>query len=148
VLAWGGNPATFEWFERPRPERLDAALELLRRLGATDTDVRLTPTGHNLRKLSLHPRLGRLLLAASGAPVAARACAFLSEPHVHARPADVGDRRRRHDRAATTTCDLLAAVEVESALPPHVRRVSAALLDRAREVLGRTAIDRIDDESF
>jgi ATP-dependent helicase HrpB len=148
VLAWGGNPATFEWFERPRPERLDAALELLRRLGATDTDGRLTPTGHSLRQLSLHPRLGRLLLAASGAPVAARACAFLSEPHVHPRPADVGDRRRRHDRAATTTCDLLAAVEVESALPPHVRRASAALLDRARDVLGRAAVDRIDDESF
>jgi ATP-dependent helicase HrpB len=145
VLAWGGHPATFEWFERPRAERLDAALELLQRLGATDAEDKLTPTGHNLRKLSLHPRLGRLLLAASGAPVAARACAFLSEPHV--RSADTGDRRR-HNRAATTTCDLLAAVEVESALPPHVRRVSGALLDRAREVLGRAAVDRLDDESF
>ena len=24
VIAWGGDPRTFEWFERPREEALDA----------------------------------------------------------------------------------------------------------------------------
>ena len=34
ILAWGGDPATFEWFDAPSPERVDAALALLERLGA------------------------------------------------------------------------------------------------------------------
>ena len=33
VLAWGGDPRTLEWFERPRDEALDAAMTLLERLG-------------------------------------------------------------------------------------------------------------------
>ena len=33
VIAWGGDPRTFEWFERPREDALDAALTLLARLG-------------------------------------------------------------------------------------------------------------------
>ena len=33
VIAWGGDPRTFEWFERPGEDALDAALVLLARLG-------------------------------------------------------------------------------------------------------------------
>ena len=33
VIAWGGDPRTLEWFERPREEALEAALTLLARLG-------------------------------------------------------------------------------------------------------------------
>ena len=29
VIAWGGDPRTLEWFERPREEAIDAALALL-----------------------------------------------------------------------------------------------------------------------
>ena len=43
VIAWGGDPRTFDWFERPRVETLEVALSLLARLGAIDAG-RLT--GH------------------------------------------------------------------------------------------------------
>ena len=33
VIAWGGDPRTLEWFERPRADAVDAALALLARLG-------------------------------------------------------------------------------------------------------------------
>src|SRR5438105_4059401 len=32
LIAWGGDPHSFDWFEAPPPERLDAAIELLRLL--------------------------------------------------------------------------------------------------------------------
>ena len=35
----GRRPATFDWFDPPAPERVDAAIELLERLGAIDATV-------------------------------------------------------------------------------------------------------------
>ncbi len=72
IIAWGGDPRTFEWFERPPEPRIDAAIELLRRLGATDTR-----TAAKLRAIPLHPRLARVLL--DGGVDAVRVCALLSE---------------------------------------------------------------------
>jgi ATP-dependent helicase HrpB len=68
----------------------------------------------------LHPRLGRLLLAADATAQAANACALLSERHFLP-PA-----------RASTDCDLWAASEDERQLPPHVRRVAREVLERAR----------------
>jgi hypothetical protein len=34
IVAWGGDARTFEWYERPPDNRIDAAIDLLRRLGA------------------------------------------------------------------------------------------------------------------
>ena len=79
VLAAGNQPHTFEWFDAPDRDRVDAALTLLRRLGALD-GVTVTPLGHQLRRLPLHPRLGRVLLEGGGSFEAAAACALLSEP--------------------------------------------------------------------
>lgn len=72
ILAWGGNPRTFEWFERPPEHRIEAALELLRRLGAT-----AARSAASLRRIPLHPRLARVLL--DGGENAVRVCALLSE---------------------------------------------------------------------
>jgi ATP-dependent helicase HrpB len=66
VIAWGGDPRTFEWFDPPPGERIDAALGLLERLGAV-SGRKLTPLGERLRAFPLHPRLARALLAAHGA---------------------------------------------------------------------------------
>jgi ATP-dependent helicase HrpB len=77
VIAWGGDPQSFDWFERPPQPRIDAALELLRRLGAIEAN-RLTPAGDLIRRFPLHPRLARVLVAAHGADAAARVCALLS----------------------------------------------------------------------
>jgi ATP-dependent helicase HrpB len=107
IVAWGGDPRTFEWFERPPEHRIEAALDLLERLGATEggrasrsrpPDVscgggapgrmpaarerdarppRITALGKEMRRLPLHPRLARVLLDAGEAAV--RVSALLSE---------------------------------------------------------------------
>jgi len=82
IFAWGGDPRTFAWYERPPEQRLDAAVELLRRLGAIEpvpdaTRFRMTADGDRLRHMPLHPRLARVLL--DGGEAAVRVCALLSE---------------------------------------------------------------------
>jgi ATP-dependent helicase HrpB len=65
--AWGQRePRKFGWFEAPPAEMLDAAEELLAMLGAL-LDGRITPLGKELLALPVHPRIGRLLLAAAEA---------------------------------------------------------------------------------
>jgi ATP-dependent helicase HrpB len=131
VLAWGGDPGSLDWLEAPPAEQLDAARDLLERLGAT-AGGRLTSLGESLRRIPLHPRLARLLVAAGGAREAALACALLS------------DRVSIPARADTTASDLLSAVD-------RAERLSPALLQIARELerLGREATDsprrHIDD---
>jgi ATP-dependent RNA helicase HrpB len=117
ILAWGGDPKTFDWFEEPSPDRVAAAFELLGRLGATSAG-RLTDAGRQMQRLPLHPRLSAILLAAAGAREAAVACALLSERHYQSVPS--GQR-------PTTSSDLLSAVERERDLPDHVLRAARAL---------------------
>jgi ATP-dependent helicase HrpB len=119
VIAWGGDARTLDWFEAPPAHAIDAAHDLLARLGAIDAG-RLTPLGARLQRLPIHPRLGRLMLEAGAGGMAARACAILSERHFA--PA----------RHGTTDCDLLAAAE-RGDLPPHILRVAADLRRQAAE---------------
>ena len=76
IVAWGGDPLTFEWFERPPEHRLQSAMQLLTRLGAI-AGRRITPLGEKLRRFPLHPRLARVLV--DGGDDAVRVCALLSE---------------------------------------------------------------------
>lgn len=68
ILAWGGDPRTFEWFERPPEHRIEAAMELLRRIRAVED---------HLGRYPMHPRLARVLHDAGENGV--RVCALLSE---------------------------------------------------------------------
>ena len=77
VIAWGGDPLIFPWFEPPPSDRVDAALRLLAQLGAIE-GRQLTELGLQLRSLPLHPRLARIVIAANGAPEAIEICAALS----------------------------------------------------------------------
>jgi len=101
VIAWGDDPRKFVWFEAPPPERLEAALALLGQLGAIDRG-KLTTLGESMRRMPLHPRLARLLLAAKGSDDAVAVCAVLSE-----------DTRRmeRGRELATTRCDALSVAD-------------------------------------
>jgi ATP-dependent helicase HrpB len=78
LIAWGGDPRTFDWFEAPPPDRLDAAIDLLTQLGAID-NMKLTKLGEEIRRYPLHPRLARLILAANGDERAIAIAAALSE---------------------------------------------------------------------
>jgi ATP-dependent helicase HrpB len=68
IMAWGGDPRTFEWFEPPPEERIAAAVALLAQLG----DLQ------ELRRFPLHPRLARVLLDARGASEAIEICVKLT----------------------------------------------------------------------
>jgi ATP-dependent helicase HrpB len=120
VLAWNANPLTFEWFERPATERLVAALEMLQALGAIHAG-RVTAIAGRMQRLPLHPRLARMLIEANGAGPVALACALLSE------------RRALPPHPATTTSDLLSAIDDERSLPPHVRDVASRLAKDTKE---------------
>jgi len=68
IIAWGGDPKSFEWFEPPPAERIDAAVGLLAQLGNPKA----------LRRFPLHPRLARILIDAHGAAEAVEICAELA----------------------------------------------------------------------
>ena len=135
VLAWGGDPKQLEWFEPPRTEAIEAALRLLERLGA-QRDGRLTELGHQIRRFPLHPRLACMLVASGGAREVARACALLSERHFLA------------PRHASTTSDLLSAIDDWSRMPAHVQRVAREVEDLAASALGSRAQERLTEEAF
>ena len=111
VIASGSDPRRLEWFDPPRPESLDAAFGLLERLGAVRSG-RLTDLGRDIARLPIHPRLARMLIAAEGSRTMAQACALLSERHFFA------------PRAASTTSDLLSAIDAWASVPAHVERVA------------------------
>lgn len=116
VLAWGGDPDAFEWFEAPPAERLQAGMRLLERLGAV-SERRLTPDGRAMQGLPLHPRLARVFLAAGGGGRAAAACAVLGEGW---RPILRGDPE-------TTDSDALTAADRLRDAPAGVRAVAREL---------------------
>lgn len=134
VLGWGADPHAFEWFERPRADMLDAAMVLLARLGAVDGQGRMTSSGRQLLRLPLHPRLARLLIAAGGAPEAARAVALLS------------DRRRSTAATASTPCDLWAAVH-EGTLP-STDRIARDVRSSLKSTLSMPLRESIDEDEF
>jgi ATP-dependent helicase HrpB len=135
ILAWGTSPDTFEWFDRPSQDRIDAAMALLERLGATESG-KVTNQGRQLLRLPLHPRLGRVLIKARGSFEGAAVCAWLSEPS-------------RIDRApAATTCDLLPILDRWSQVPFHIKRSAEALQRSARTLLGDQFKEHIGEEQL
>src|SRR5204863_10184424 len=127
-LAWGGDPRRFEWFDAPSPDRIDAAMALLEQLGAVRAG-RVTEIGSRMKRLPLHPRLARILLQGRGSREVALACALLPERHALPRG------------SATTSSDLLSAVDDQASLPVHVRDVARRLTDIARSAVSDADAD-------
>jgi ATP-dependent helicase HrpB len=135
VIAWGGDPETFPWFEPPPDDARAHAMRLLAQLGAIDDRSRLTALGRDLRALPLPPRLGRFLIGAGWTIEAARACALLSERHY------------LPPRHGATSCDLLSAIEHDRDLPPHVLRVARDIVSRAAPARNDPPVKH-DEERF
>jgi ATP-dependent helicase HrpB len=80
---WGAaSPLAMVWITPPPAGALAQAAELLRELGLLDRRDRITPAGKRVAGLGLHPRLGRMVLAAAeegGIATAALAAAILAE---------------------------------------------------------------------
>jgi ATP-dependent helicase HrpB len=122
LIAWGGDPHRFDWFEPPPEERIESALALLAMLGAIE-GTRLTPIGQALRSIPIHPRLGRLLLEAGGSMRAALICAAASD----------GLRLPPGSGAVATQSDAFILEESARRLP-HLRDAAHELTGIARRV--------------
>ncbi len=113
--AWGErDPRQFGWFEAPPPHMLDAAERLLHMLGAV-SEVQagqITPMGQRLLEIPVHPRLGRLLIAAHDLEIAQgpAIAALLSERDIMLRTPI--QRGQIGQDATTGRSDLLARLEL------------------------------------
>ncbi|HST51574.1 MAG TPA: ATP-dependent helicase HrpB [Pyrinomonadaceae bacterium] len=113
-----GDLRGFDWFEAPSPDALEAADDLLRRLGATDEAGRLSDAGRRMLRLPLHPRLARIVVEAAPRGVAREACtvaALISERDIRGGRVRLGGTERGPaTRDATTrgSSDLLELLDL------------------------------------
>lgn len=70
--------AAFDWITPPPPRSLQQAHEVLQLIGAVDEMGGLTPTGRELTRLPIHPRLGRVLFEARRRGCAHRAALWVA----------------------------------------------------------------------
>lgn len=61
LYQWGERPDGFPWFEAPREDSIAAAVRLLELLGAIENH-KITELGRRIAKLSVSPRLARMLI--------------------------------------------------------------------------------------
>lgn len=82
LAAWGAAPEQLAFLDPPPAGAMAAAQALLRDLDALEADGRITVVGRRMARLGTHPRLARLLLAATTpgeAALAADLAALLEE---------------------------------------------------------------------
>ena len=102
--AWGvSDPSRLAFLDPPPPPALKEAREMLRALGALDSDGRITPLGRRVQSLPLPPRLARMVIAAADFGAAGRAAeiaAVLVERGLGGDSTDIAERvdRFRRDR--------------------------------------------------
>ncbi len=137
VLAWGGDPASFDWFDPPRPEAIRAALDLLGRLGAV-RHGQLTDVGRAMNRLPIPPRLARMLIAAGFAAEMVQACAVLADRRVVA-------RRRT---AAATRSDLLSSVDEWTRMPDHIHATARSIEHAIDSATFSRSAGPLDEEAF
>ena len=83
LAQWGvTDPNSLAWLDQPPQGALRQAHDLLKELGALDRQKRITPSGREMLKFPLHPRLAHLLREGKQLGLGALACevaAILSE---------------------------------------------------------------------
>jgi ATP-dependent helicase HrpA len=91
-----GRVEDFPFLEPPPNKAIADGYALLAELGAVDDDNELTPTGHELARLPLDPRVGRMILAARERESLAEVLVIAAGLSVQ----DVRDRPLEHQQAA------------------------------------------------
>ena len=133
IRAMGLDARQLEWFEAPPPAALDAAEQLLRDLGAVDSEGALTASGRRMALYPLHPRLGRLLTEADRRGAGEDGCAL-------AALLSAGTRIPK-DAQHSGPSDLLLLLDLE--WEPNARRIFQQL----RRV-SRLSKDKAHDEAL
>jgi ATP-dependent helicase HrpB len=136
LAAWGTSINDLRFIDQPPPRALQQAHELLKRLGAIDGNGRPTSIGRSMLALPLHPRLARMVVAASDADkgLACLIAAVLDERDV------------LRGRADELPADLALRVRVVCGHEYHERadrRDVARIRDRAADIARRSDV-RLD----
>ena len=132
LASWGARDAgALRWLDAPPAAMLGSARDLLARLGALDSEGRITAHGRELAQLAVHPRLAHMLLRArvlGQLPLAAQLAALLSE------------RDLLHASAGTRDADIRARLELmrtQDSTPgfdrPALQRARRAARDLERQ---------------
>jgi ATP-dependent helicase HrpB len=83
LASWGTrDPGTLRWLDPPPAAMLASARDVLEKLGALDSDGRITPHGREMASIGVHPRFAHMLLKARAMgrlPLAADLAALLGE---------------------------------------------------------------------
>ena len=66
LALWGADPQELAWLDPPPDAAYRQALELLVELGLAEGGGSITSLGREVVRLGLHPRLGRMVVAAAG----------------------------------------------------------------------------------
>jgi len=128
-----------EWLEAPPAPAVEAAEELLRRLGAIDAAGRLTETGRQMAALPLHPRLARLVIEARRRKAAEAGCAV-------AALLSAGERLESGCPARPAPSDLLLLLE--SDWSPAARRVFEQILTSLPQPSGHRRMNVFSEQQL
>jgi ATP-dependent helicase HrpB len=103
----------FDWFDAPPPSAIDAAENLLAKLGAIDDKGAVTATGGKMLKFPLHPRQSRMLVEAESRGVveqAAVVAALIGERDIVASELFKSERERKAEQEGPS--DLLHRLDL------------------------------------
>ncbi|WP_223875108.1 ATP-dependent RNA helicase HrpA [Nanchangia anserum] len=126
----------FPFLDPPDPRQVRDGVALLRELGALreSGELRLTRIGHNLARLPIDPRLGRMLIEADRRGCASEVLvivAALAMQDVRLRPAEApGTADAAHARFADPSSDFLAYLNLWRYLRTLSREMSGSALRR------------------
>lgn len=116
LKAWGlADPRSLPWLDPPAETAWRRAAALLEALGAIDAGGGLTTVGRRMLRLSLPPRLARILVEAEscgGGPRTALVAALASERDICLDSRAFGGDRAAPGQAATEASDLLNRVDL------------------------------------
>jgi ATP-dependent helicase HrpA len=111
-----GDVSEFPFLEAPSPRMIEDGYRLLFELGAVDAEKSLTRLGHELAKLPIDPRIGRMLLAAKATGCLSELliiCSALSVQDPRVRPHDKQQEATlKHEQWADPQSDFLAWIKL------------------------------------
>ena len=98
-LAWGiSNPNELTLITQPPAKTIDAAFDVLAKIGAIDEKKRLTKFGHSMRMLALPVRLSAMVMKAAetqNAELAAKLAVLITEQGLGGNMIDLSERLKR-----------------------------------------------------
>jgi ATP-dependent helicase HrpB len=146
LASWGtSDPSVLRWLDPPPAAMLASARDVLEKLGALDSDGRITPQGREMANIGVHPRFAHMLLKARSMgrlPLAADLAALL------------GERDLLRGAAGARDADIRTRIEVmrgEGSMPGidrfGLQRARRAAKDLQRQAAGSNSTSQ-DRQSY